>query len=383
MDFTITAEQDELRRVVRAFLARHSGEAEVRAAMATEDGYDPAVWRRMSDELGLPGLAIPEKYGGSGFGAVELGIAFEEAGRALLCAPFLSTTGLAAQVLLAGDDEDARADLLPGIAAGTTLATVAVTGDGTWRPIGHGAPRARETHEGWALDGRVTCVLDGASADVVLVVADAPGGLGLFAVPSTAPGLTRRVLPTLDQTRKQGALSFAGTPGQVVAAPGSASAVLRRGLAAAAALLAAEQVGVAAAALDAAVGYATVRVQYGRPIGTFQGVKHKCADMLVLLEAARSAAYAGLWALQSGDDDEVEVASSVAQVVCSQALVQVAGDSLQVHGGIGFTWEHPAHLYLKRAKSSELLLGTPAQHREILARRLAGVPSPAAGGAPR
>ena len=371
MDFTVSAEQDELRQVVRAFLGRHSAEPQVRALMATDLGYDPAVWRRMGGELGLQGLAVPEKYGGSGFGPVELGVVFEEAGRALLCAPLLSSAGLAASVLLACDDEDVRADVLPRIARGWSVATVAVTGDGSWAPVGAAAPVAEARAGAWTVTGELTCVLDGLAADVVLLVARTPDGPGLFLVSPGAAGLGRVALPTMDQTRKQARLTLAGTPARLLAAGDAARQILGRALTAGAAYLAAEQAGAAAAATESAVGYAKLRVQYGRPIGSFQGVKHKCADMLVRVEAARSAAAAALWALAGGDDEEAAVAASVAQVVCSDALVRVACDSIQVHGGIGFTWEHPAHLYLKRAKSSELLLGTPSQHRELLAARLA------------
>jgi len=359
-------DQHELRRVVRSFLTAHSTEDDVRRLMATTDGYDPAQWRRMGAELGLQGLAIPEEYGGSGFGHLELGIVFEEMGRALLCAPYLATVALAAEALLRCDDPAARADLLPGIAAGETVATLALTeDDGHWdeRAVTAEAVRAGD---GWAITGTKTFVPDGHTADLILVVARTGVGISLFAVRAGAPGLARAPLPTLDQTRKQARLDLAAVPARLIGAEGAAWPVVRRTLAAAAVLLAAEQVGGAARALELAVDYARIRVQYGRPIGSFQGVKHLCADMLTAVESARSAAYEGLWAL-AADAPDAHLSAALAKAYCSHAYSRVAGDCVQVHGGIGFTWEHPAHLYLKRAKSSEVLFGTASYHRDRLA----------------
>lgn len=370
MDLTFSEEQDELRKVVRSFLAKHSGEPDVRRLAADPRGHDLVVWRRMAGELGLQGLAVPEEYGGSGFGYVDLGIVFEEAGRALLCGPYLATVALAAEALLRCDDEQARHDLLPGIASGETVATLALTEDGgRWDASGIRLT-AHDRGGGWRLTGAKTYVPDGHLADLLLVAARTPSGISLFAVDADTPGLVRTPLPTLDQTRKQARVQFTDTPARLLGTEGTAWPALERALATAAVLLAAEQVGGAAAALDAAVDYARIRVQYGRPIGSFQGIKHKCADMLVEIESARSAAYGGLWALDTGDDTEIAVAAALAQTFCSEAFTKVAGDAIQIHGGIGFTWEHPAHLYFKRAKSSEVLLGTPAYHRELLATRL-------------
>jgi alkylation response protein AidB-like acyl-CoA dehydrogenase len=370
MDITFSEEQDELRTVVRSFLAKYSDEAAVRRLAADPRGHDAVVWRRMAGELGLQGLAVPEEYGGSGFGYVELGVVFEETGRALLCEPYFATVALAAEALLRCADDRARADLLPGIASGATIATLALTEDsGRWDEPGIRLT-ADDTADGWRLTGAKTYVPDGLLADLLLVAARTPAGVSLFAVGADAAGLTRTFLPTLDQTRKQARLEFADTPARLIGAEGTAWPVLERTLATASVLLATEQVGGAAAALDAAVDYARIRVQYGRPIGSFQGIKHKCADMLVEIESARSAAYAGLWALDAGDDTETALAAALAQAFCSEAFTKVAGDSIQVHGGIGFTWEHPAHLYFKRAKSSEVLLGTPSYHRGLLAARL-------------
>ncbi|MET9086848.1 acyl-CoA dehydrogenase family protein [Streptomyces sp. NPDC004237] len=370
MDLTFSDEQNELRTVVRSFLARHSDQAAVRRLAADPRGHDPAVWRRLAGELGVQGLAVPEEYGGSGFGYVELGVVFEEAGRALLCAPLYATVALAAEALLRCPDEWARRDLLPGIVTGDTVATLALTEDtGRWDAPGIRLT-AQETATGWRLTGTKTYVPDGHTADLLLVAARTPGGISLFAVDAGAPGLTRTPLATLDETRKQARVEFAGTPARLLGTEGTAWPVLERTLATASVLLAAEQVGGAAAALDSAVAYAKIREQYGRPIGTFQGIKHKCADMLVEVESARSACYAGLWALDAGDETGTAVSAALAQTFCSEAFTRVAGDAIQIHGGIGFTWEHPAHLYFKRAKSSETLLGPPSYHRELLATRL-------------
>ncbi|MGW1712324.1 acyl-CoA dehydrogenase family protein [Streptomyces sp. NPDC002156] len=374
MDLTFSEEQDELRKVVRSFLAKHSDETEVRRLAADPTGHDPVVWRRMAGELGLQGLAVPEEYGGSGFGYVDLGIVFEEAGRALLCGPYFATVALAAEALLRCADETARTELLPGIASGETVATLALTEDsGRWDEQGIRLT-AHETTDGWRLTGAKTYVPDGHLADLLLVAArtESPG-ISLFAVEATeteSRGLTRTPLSTLDQTRRQARLEFTDTPARLLGTEGEAWPGLAHTLATASVLLAAEQVGGAAAALDAAVEYAKIREQYGRPIGSFQGIKHKCADMLMEIECARSAAYGGLWALDAGDETETAIAAALAQAFCSEAFTRVAGDNIQVHGGIGFTWEHPAHLYFKRAKSSEALLGTPSYHRELLAARL-------------
>ncbi|MET7927023.1 acyl-CoA dehydrogenase family protein [Streptomyces sp. NPDC005349] len=370
MELTFSEEQEELRSVVRSFLTRHSSEAEVRRLAATEDGFDRAIWRRMATELGLQGLAIPEEYGGSGFGHLELGVVFEEMGRALLCAPYFATVALAAETLLRVADEDARRELLPGIADGSTVATLALTEeDGRWDRTGIRLAAA-PAGDGWTLTGAKSYVPDGHTADLLLVVAATPGGVSLFAVDADARGVSRTHQPAMDETRKQARVEFTDTPARLLGDEGQAWPGIERALATAAVLLAAEQVGGASAALDAAVEYAKIRKQYGRVIGSYQGIKHKCADMLTEIESARSAAYGGLWAVAGDDDSEAALAASLAKAFCSQAYTRVAGDNIQVHGGIGFTWEHPAHLYFKRAKSSEVLLGPASYHREALASRL-------------
>ncbi|MFL6109759.1 MAG: acyl-CoA dehydrogenase [Catenulispora sp.] len=355
-------EQSELRKVVCAFLEKHSDQTEVRRLMATDEGFDRALWRRMGGELGLQGLVIPEEFGGAGFGHVEVGLVFEEMGRALLCAPYFATVALAVEALLRSGDAVACADLLPGIAQGETVATLAI---GSGVPGRAATSRAQYGADGWKVSGVEQYVLDGHVADLILLVAETDAGPTLFAVAAGAAGLDRELLPTQDQTRKQARLTFADTPARLVGARGAAGPVLERTLAAAAVLLAAEQVGAASKCLEMAVDYAKLRTQYGRPIGSFQGVKHLCADMAVDLEAARSAVYDALWSLDAESED-VSVSAAIAGVFCTESFTRIAGDCIQIHGGIGFTWEHPAHLYFKRAKGSEVLLGTPAQHRARL-----------------
>ncbi len=369
MNFAFSEEQEELRKTVRAFLEQKSSEAEVRRLMETTEGYDPAVWSQMGEQLGLQGLAIPEEYGGSGYSWVELGIVLEEQGRALLCAPYFSTVVLAANALLQSGDAAAKKDYLPGIASGETIATLAFTEpSGKWDEGGI-TMEATKTADGYTLSGTKMFVLDGHTANLIIVAARTAAGVSLFAVDGGASGLTRTALSTMDQTRKQAKVDFAGTPGRLIGTDGGGWAVLERVLDLAAVALAAEQVGGAQMCLDMSVEYAKVRVQFGRPIGSFQAIKHKCADMLLEVESAKSAAYYAGWCA-SELNDELPSVASLAKAYCSEAYFHAAAENIQIHGGIGFTWEHPAHLYFKRAKSSELLFGDPTYHRELLAQRI-------------
>ena len=369
MNFAFSEEQEELRKSVRKFLEDKSPETEVRRLMETSEGYDAAVWKQMGEQLGLQGLAIPEEFGGSGYGYVELIVVLEEMGRALLCAPYFSTVALASNALLVSGDDAAKKDLLPGIASGETIATLAFTEDsGKWDESGI-TLAATQAGDGWVLDGHKSFVIDGHTADLILVAGRTASGISLFAVEGGASGLTRTALSTMDQTRKQARLEFAGTPGRLVGTEGGAGAVLGKVLDLAAVALAAEQVGGAQRCLEMAVEYAKVRVQFGRPIGSFQAIKHKCADMLLEVESAKSAAYYAGWCAAE-DNDELPVVASLAKAYCSDAYFHATAENIQIHGGIGFTWEHPAHLYFKRAKSSELMLGDPTYHRELLAQRI-------------
>ena len=365
----ITEEQEELRASVRRFLEQRSPIREVRRLMDTTDGYEPGVWSQAAEQLGLQSIAVPEQYGGMGFGYVELAIVLEEMGRALYCAPYFATVALAANTLLASGDDEACRGYLPGIASGETIATLAfVEDDGRWdgSTVKLAASRAGDA---WALNGHKAFVLDGHVASLVLVLARTRRGLSLFAVAGDVTGLTRTALPTLDETRKLARLEFQKVPARLVGEEGGADRILARTLDLAAVALAAEQVGGAQACLDMSVEYAKVRHQFGRPIGSFQAIKHKCADMLLEVENARSAAQYAAWAAAEGSE-ELPAVASLAKATCSEAYFHAAAENIQIHGGIGFTWEHDAHLYFKRAKSSELFLGEPAQHREQLLERI-------------
>ncbi len=369
MNFAFTEEQDELRKTVKAFLDSKSSESAVREQMETEAGYDTAVWSQMAEQMGLQGLHIPEEFGGSGYSYVELGIVLEEMGRSLLCAPFFSTVVLAANTLLQSGDDAAKKDYLPGIASGETIATVAFTEpSGKWDEAGI-TMEATADGDSWTLAGTKSFVLDGHTANLIIVAARTPQGVSLFAVDGDASGLTRTALSTMDQTRKQAKLEFDATPARLVGTDGEGWATLSTVLDLVAVGLAAEEVGGAQKVLDMAVEYAKVRVQFGRPIGSFQAIKHKCADMLLEVESAKSAAYYGMWCA-SEMNDELPSVASLSKAYCSEAYFHAAAENIQIHGGIGFTWEHPAHLYFKRAKSSELLFGDPTYHRELLAQRI-------------
>ena len=367
MRFSFTEEQEELRRVVRRFLEEKSPVGEVRRLMETAEGYEPAVWKQASLELALPGVAIPEAYGGQGAGFVELGIVLEEMGRALLCAPYFGSIGLAANAVLNAGTEAQKAALLPGIARGETLAALAVAEpNGRWDAAGIGLA-ARRSGAGWTLHGEKSFVVDGASADLLIVAARAPD-LTLFTLRASESGVARRALQTIDPTRKLAHIRFAGARaeplGEVGAGAGPLAATLDQG----AALLANEQVGVAQKLLEMTVDYAKARVQFGRPIGSFQAIKHKCADMLLELELARSAAYT---AAATADENPAELpaTASLAKALVSDAALHIAAEAIQIHGGLGFTFEQDVHLFFKRAKASEVLLGDPTYHRELVAQR--------------
>jgi alkylation response protein AidB-like acyl-CoA dehydrogenase len=359
---TPTADQEELRGIVARFLAEASGEEDVRRHAALPAGYDPAVWGRLTGELGVAGIAVPERFGGAGSTFGDLAVVLQEVGRQLLCAPLLPSAVLGATALLAAGDDAACERYLPGIADGSVIATLAGTGG----PHAAGDVRGRETGGGWRLDGAVDFVLYGASADVVLVPADTPAGRTLFAVDGDAGGLSRTSRTVLDPTRPQALLRFADVPARPVGEPGAGAAATARAHDAGRAALAAEQVGATEHALRACVAFVVQRRQFGRPIGSFQAVKHRLADLLVELEGARSVAgYAA--ACVDAAPAELPLAAAVAQVACGEALELAAREYVQLHGGIGFTWEHPAHLYVRRARADAVLFGTVARHRARVA----------------
>ncbi|MCW2829415.1 MAG: Acyl-CoA dehydrogenase, partial [Aeromicrobium sp.] len=344
---------------------KRSPESTVRETMATELGHDPDLWQSFAREIGLQGLAVPESLGGGGVGWVELGVVFEELGRSLAATPFLATVGLGLSTLLEAGDDDASAAWLPQIADGSLIATAAVLGSPRVE-ISDVPLEAIESEGSWRLTGVEHHVLDGLAAALVLVVARTGRGVSLFAVTDFA-AVERTSLSTSDLTRRFATLTFDGAVATLIGASGAGLEIVERARRRATALLACEQVGGAAAALDMAVDYARTREQFGRPIGSFQAVKHKCADMLVSLETARSAAWALVRAIDAeADPDELELIASIARTVCSESFEACASGSVQVHGGIGFTWEHPAHLYVKRSRGSSVLLGTPREHRSAL-----------------
>ncbi len=365
MNFAFTEEQEQLRQFVRQFMEEKSSESAVREMMETDSGYDPAVWSQMAEQMGLPSLIIPEEFGGQGYSFVELGVVLEEMGRALLCAPFFSGV-LASLAILESGDDAAKAEYLPGIAAGTTIATLAYTEEnGKWDAS---AVTATADASG-KITGTKSFVIDGATASLLIVAAKSDAGISLYAVDAADAGVTATALSTMDQTRKQAKIELDGAQGKLIGTDGGGWDTLVKTLDLAAVALAAEQVGGAQFVLEMAVQYAKDRVQFGRPIGSFQAIKHKCADMLLEVESAKSAAYYGLWCAAERNDELASVAS-LAKAYCSEAYFHAAAENIQIHGGIGFTWEHPAHLYFKRAKSSELMFGDPAYHRELLAQRI-------------
>jgi len=370
---TATREDEQaLRSAIRGYLERHSPISEVRRLMETSEGFDVPAWRHMAEQIGIQGLAVPEEYGGQGFGFVELGIAAEELGRALACTPFLATTCLATPAILNAGTHEQKAALLPDLVAGTRTATLAVLEPGRSWDVTDVHTTAVPGDDGqWLLSGTKAFVIDGHTADLIVVAAREPGsegaeGLSLFAVEASADGLTRTELFAMDQTRKLAHLEFARTPATPLGTPGAAHGAVARTLDEAAVCLAAEQLGGAQAALDMAVDYAKTRIQFGRIIGSFQGLKHRLADLWQQVENARTAARHAARIAALGDASELPRAAALAQHTCSSAYLKVAADNIQVHGGIGFTWEHDAHLYLKRAKSSELLLGDATYHRTRL-----------------
>lgn len=380
MQFAFTPEQEMIRDAAREFVAGHGGSDRLRAVLAGERGYDPQAWQALAVELGWTGLALPESAGGGGLGAVELAILLEETGRRLFVSPFFATSGLAAALLRECVPRDRQEHWLRPIAAGACIATAALTGDSgqpgaievTFAPDGSGGGR---------LDGHASFVPYGDVADLVLVAARAAGSQGdeaitLVALQRGSSGCTAQRLVTMDQTRPYARLGFDGArvgPDAIVGGVGQVGAALARGVQVAQVAFAAEQLGGAFGALEMTVEYARQRVQFGRIIGSFQAIKHRLADLLVACEAAKSAVYYAACTVDeyragtAGARDLAEAAALV-QSCCSEAFMQCGANAIQLHGGIGFTWEHEAQLYFKRARSALTYLGTPDWHREQIAR---------------
>jgi alkylation response protein AidB-like acyl-CoA dehydrogenase len=359
--FEFSDEQRSLREVTRRFLVEVSPESEVRRVMASDLGYDEGVWQQLTQELGFMALVVPEEHGGSGAGMVELAIVLDEMGRSLLCAPFLSSSLATLAIVVSGDD-DAAAELLPGLAEGSVLGTIALVADSAVTlPV-----TATESPSGWVLTGDLQHVLDGASADLVVVAAQTIAGPMPFVVDTSADGVHRSALTPFDRTRRLARLSFASALARPLGGwEGGRDSLARiRDLVSVA--IAAECAGGASRVLEQSVAYAKDRVQFGRPIGSFQAIKHLCADTLLDVESARSAAYYAAWAAAE-DSEELSLVAPLAHAFTTDTFLEAASTNIQVHGGIAFTWEHPAHLYYRRAKSSRQLFGDSDLHRERLA----------------
>jgi alkylation response protein AidB-like acyl-CoA dehydrogenase len=371
-----------LREAVRDVCARYAGPDQARRMLDETPGWVPGhvsadqLWPALTGELGLGGLVVPERFGGADAGWQVLSVVLQELGRALAGSALVPSTVLATQLLLATGDEEACAELLPGIADGSVLATVGVLESRTgWDDWTHraaptaGEMSARSGPDGWRLSGLKRTVPFGAAADLLLVVADAGSDTGLFAVDRAAEGVSATPLPTLDGTRPVADVRLTDAPGRLVGSPGDIGLAVRRTLDLGGLALAAEDAGAMRACLEMSVDYAKLRTQFDRPIGSFQAIKHKLADMLVRVELAEAAVEE---ACLAADDDSAEaaVAAVVAHASASESFQVVVAETIQTHGGIGFTWEHPAHLYFRRAKSSLLAFGSPARSRERLLDRL-------------
>lgn len=370
VSYAPTEELDLIRTTARQFLGERLGIERVRELMMSQEGHDPAIWKEMAD-MGWTGLGIPEEHGGTGFGTVEMGVLLEEMGRTATPGPFFASAVLASITIQELATPEQQAELLPSMAAGERIVTLAIFERARdWSPDSPSTTASR-AERGWVVDGTKRAVLSGDSADIILVTAATDDGVGVFAVDATADGVAVKREPALDLTRRQTTIGFdsVAVGSEARLGGGDATAGLTRALALAGVYLAAEQVGGAQTCMEMSVEYAKTRYQFGRPIGSYQAIKHRCANMLMKVEHARSAAYYAARVTQ--DPDELAVAAPLAASVASEAYEWVAGENIQVHGGIGFTWEHDAHIYLKRAKASSLLLGGPGYQRDLLGRAIA------------
>jgi len=363
-------ERTALRDSVRKLLTEASSEALVREAMETESGFKPELWQQLA-RMGIAGLIIDEKLGGAGVGPLELEAVMEEAGAALLCSPFLASSVLAASLLQELGDSEACDRLLPAIASGDCIASAVLTGDaGCWTPGGI-TVAARENNGEWTLDGRGSYVLHGQNADVLIVLARTDSGLAAFEVTPAATGTRISALPTFDKTLRLASVDFDAVCATRLTTSQPVEQAMKKALDLALVALAGEQAGGAAKVLEFTVEYAKTRVQFGRLIGSFQAIKHMAAELLIETESATSAARHAANCLAQ-DADNKDEAISLAAFACADAYVKTAADGIQMHGGIAFTWEHPAHLYLRRARSSAQLFGASDYHRENYLQALGG-----------
>ena len=359
MHFGLTQEQAELASTVRSLLAKRSDPASVRAAVGMARGYDERLWSVLCEQVGAAALAVPEEYGGAGFTLFETHVVLEELGATLTPSPLLGSGVLAVQALLMSRDAATRKELLPGVAEGTTLASLVWDGRWSTDPVDWSGATVR----GGRLSGTVRHVLDGDVADELLVLACDGTGLSLFRVDPGQSAVRRTHTPGMDQTLRFATVDLAGASGELVA--DGAETWLPRLRAVAAVAVTALQVGALQRCLDLTVAYSRERVQFGRPIGSFQALKHRMADMLVDVETSRSVSWAAGWAAATGAPDLAEKAA-LAKAWCSEALTRVAEEMVQLHGGIAITWEHDAHLYLKRAHALGQLFGAPHEHVRAL-----------------
>jgi alkylation response protein AidB-like acyl-CoA dehydrogenase len=380
MEFAFTEEQEMIRDTTAAFLTEVSDSAAVRRAMVTEQGYEPELWDRICSEMYWQAIHIPEAYGGMGLGYVELVAMMEQMGRSLLCSPFFSTVCLAANALRVAGDAEQQAHWLGQLCEGKLTATVAFNGGSSRWDAGAITATWRREGDAYVLNGDYRYVIDGHTADLLIVAAreqDTSGaeGVSLFLLPANTEGVSREWLPTMDQARKQAAVHLENVcleDGALLGDAGQGWVPLSQTIDLATIALAAEQVGGCQQLLDMTVAYTSERVQFNRTIASYQAVKHKAADMMLKTEVARSAIYYAACVAQEALEggplaSELSEAASIAKSYCSDAYFAIAGDALQLFGGVGFTWEYDVHLYFKRAKSSEHLLGNGAFHRERLA----------------
>ncbi len=368
MNFDFSHDQKVLRDQARKFLAEHASSARVRRILDTDTPSDAELWRGMG-EMGWMGTAIPEVYGGAGFGYLELCVIAEELGRSLAPTPFASTIYLAAEALLRAGSEAQKRRWLPRIAQGEAIGCFALAEGPHVATAGNVSARANDGR----LGGTKVPVMDGDVADFAVVVArtsdGSDRGLSVFLVDLTGPGVSRTTVSTVDPTRSHARIVFSEAPAELLGAPGEGWALAERLLDRAAVLVAFEQVGGAQAALDMAREYALGRFAFGRPIASFQAIKHKLADVYVAVELARSNVYYGAWAL-SKDAPELPVAAAAARVAATEAYFHAAKENIQTHGGMGFTWEFDCHLHYRRAKLTGLMLGSARRWKDLLIARL-------------
>ena len=365
VNFDFSADQKALRDQARKFLSEHASSTRVRRILEGAAPYDAELWRGMG-EMGWMGTAIPEPLGGAGFGHLELCVIAEELGRSLAPTPFASTIYLAAEALLLAGSDAQKKRWLPRIAQGEAIGCLAIAEGPQVATPANLSTRV----DGSRLTGAKVPVADGDVADFSIVLAaEGAGRAGLFLVDLKGPGVTRASVATVDPTRSHARLSFDAAPAEPLGAPGQGWPLTERLLDRAAVLVAFEQLGGAQAALEMAREYALGRFAFGRQIASFQAIKHKLADMYVGVELARSNAYYGAWALTK-DAPELPVAAAAARVAASEAYYQAAKENIQIHGGMGFTWEFDCHLHYRRAKLTGLMLGSARRWKDLLVSRL-------------